>query len=196
MSKKEKLEKYRSKTYCLLLYPEDATHLVAIDKIRKSYDYAMILHNKDIEIDGTLKKEHYHIVLRFDNAVWNTALAKDLGIAENYIQDTRKFDRALLYLIHYNDTNKAQYTIEEVEGSLINRLKEIINKAEKSEGEKVYELFKYIESCDYILSTKEFGKWCAENGYWAEYRRGASIFHRVIDEHNFKISRNIQERSS
>ena len=37
-------EKFRDRKFCLLLYPlEDETHKNAIDIIKRSYDYAMIL---------------------------------------------------------------------------------------------------------------------------------------------------------
>ena len=65
------ISKYRSRTHMLLLYPEDLTHLNAIEKIKQSYDYALILHDKDIftvedetknqeHKAGTYKKAHYN----------------------------------------------------------------------------------------------------------------------------------------
>lgn len=46
-------------------------------------------------------------------------------------------DNALQYLIHYNDSDKTLYSIDEVSGNLKTKLIESINKVEKSEGEKV-----------------------------------------------------------
>ena len=138
-------EKYRSRVHMLLLYPENEAHKKAIEKIEQSYDYAMILHNRDCwteedeqknpeHIAGALKKEHWHVVLRFGQAVWSSAICKELGIEQNYIEDVKKFDNALQYLIHYNDTDKVQYTIDEVKGNLKTKLVESINKVDKSEG--------------------------------------------------------------
>ena len=126
------MENFRSKNFNLVLYDEDKTHKKAIDYIIKNYDYAMILHDKDFNDDGEIKKPHYHIVIRFPNARWNTALANELEITENYIEECRSLKRSLLYLIHYYDENKYQYQLNDVEGSLKRRLEEII----KSEYDK------------------------------------------------------------
>lgn len=188
-------EKYRSRVHMLLLYPDDPTHMEAMEKIEKSYDYAAILHNKDTwtaddearnpeHKEGEYKKEHFHVVLRFKQAVWSSAICKELGIEHNYIEDVKRFDNAMLYLVHYNDQDKAQYDISEVFGNLNARLNEIINKGEKSEGEKVVELIEFIRNYDGKLSITEFASYCATNGYWAEFRRSGAIFCKIIDEHN------------
>ena len=188
-------EKYRSRVHMLLLYPDNEQHCKAVEKIKQSYDYAMVLHNRDYwteedvknnpeRVSGELKKEHWHIVLRFNQAVWSSAICKELEIEHNFIENVKRFDNALQYLIHYNDTDKAQYSVDDVSGNLKQKLVESINKVEKSEGEKVCELIEYIDSQDMKISLKQFANYCAVNGYWAEFRRSASIFIRIIDEHN------------
>lgn len=177
-------EKYRSRVHMLLLYPDNQSHVDAMEKIKQSYDYAAILHDKDVDEDGVIKKSHWHVVLRFQQACWSSAICKNIGIEHNYIEDVKKFDNAMLYLIHYNDSNKAQYDAKEVFGNLSVKLNEIINKGEKSEGEKVYELIVYIESRTGRITVKEFSKYCALNGYWAEFRRSGAIFCKMIEEHN------------
>ena len=186
MLNQEKEIKWRDRTMALLLYPEDVTHQKAIEKIKQSYDYAYILHDKDCDDDGVIKKAHWHIVLRFKNQQWNSAIAKDLGITPNYIEKCKNFDNALQYLIHYNDSDKYQYSLDEVKGNLKSRLKEKINVSNKTEGEKVMELIEYIEKSDKKVSVKELAKFCAENGYWSEFRRSATIFIKILEENNKK----------
>lgn len=188
-------EKYRSRVHMLLLYPDDPAHAEALNKIPQSYDCAYILHDKDTFTDedekknpehksGQLKKPHYHVVLRFAQATWSTAVCKALGIKHNYIEDCKRFDNALQYLIHYNDQDKAQYDISEVKGNLRTKLQESINKTEKSEGEKVSELIAFIKEYDGKLTVTEFAEYCALNGYWSEFRRSGAIFCKIIDEQN------------
>jgi hypothetical protein len=150
----------------LLLYPEDESHMAAMEKI-KAYDYACILHDMDTTEDGEFKKPHYHVVIKFKNACWRTALAKELGITENYIEQIRNEEAALEYLIHYNEdeNEKHKYDIENVSGSLKRRLVEYINKDDKSEGERVGELLEFINCYNGNLSVTEFAKFCAKNGY-------------------------------
>lgn len=187
--------KYRSRNHMLLLYPEDATHVKAMDIIKESYEYLAIKHDKDI-IDaddikddanaeiGKPKKEHWHVIVSFDNARWNTSLAKDLGITENYIREVQKLDNAMQYLLHYNDNNKAQYDIDEVFGTFKDKLEDSIEKKQLTEGEKVSDMIDAIISSDKRWTVTEFAKYCAVNGYWAEFRRSGAIFCKIIEEHN------------
>ena len=185
------MEKYRSRVHMLLLYPDCESHVKAVEKIKQSYDYAIVLHDRDYFTDGDnageLKKEHWHVVLRFNQAVWSSAICKELGIEENYIENVKRFDNAIQYLIHYNDNDKAQYSVDDVSGNLKQKLVESINKVEKSEGEKVCELISYIESNSKKISIKEFATFCAQQGYWSEFRRSATIFIKIIEEHNSKF---------
>lgn len=197
-------KKYRGRVHMILLYPDNETHLDALDKISKSYDYAGIQHDKDAWTEedekknpehkaGELKKAHFHIVLRTPNATWNTALCKELGIEEKFIEQAKNTDNALQYLIHYNDTEKTQYKLDDVFGTMRTKLAESLNKCEKSEGEKVAELIDYISSQKCHISVKSFASYCASNGYWAEFRRSASIFIKIIEEHNTAMQ-NLQKR--
>lgn len=180
-------EKYRSRVHMLLLYPDNIKHCQAIEKIKQQYDYALILHNRDVDSNGELKKEHWHVVLRFLQPVWSSAICKDLEIEDRFIEHVKKFENALQYLIHYNDIDKAQYPIDEVQGTLKKRLSESISKFDKSEGERISEIITYIQSQDDIISVTEFSIYCANVGYWAEFRRGSFIILKIIEEHNNEI---------
>ena len=179
------MKKFKSRSYCLVLYEEDETHRKAIEIIKQNYDYAMICHDKDIdEASGELKKVHYHIVLRFDNPKWNTALSSELGIEPNYIQESRSLKRSLLYLIHFYDENKYQYSVNCVEGPLKKRLEEFLQNEGKTESEKVLEILEEIDSIDFSIDIRVFVKKKKKKGYWDVFRRSTGIFIRYLDEHN------------
>lgn len=178
------MEKFRAKTFNLVLYPEDESHVKAIVKIQNSYDYAYILHDKDTNEKGEGKKSHWHVVLTFKNAKWNTALSEELGITPNYIEESRSIKRSLLYLIHYYDENKFQYDLDEVHGSLKKRLKGYIQGEGKTESEKVIEIFQEIDSIDDFIDFKIFVKHIAKIGYWDVLRRSSSLILRYLDSHN------------
>lgn len=181
------MEKFRDRKFCLLLYPnEDSTHKKAIDIIEKEYDYALITHDSDINENNKLKKEHTHIVLRFNNAIWNTALAKDLGITENYIEKCRNLDKALMYLIHFNDIDKFQYDFEQVKGTLKGKLFRLLDNMNKDENEKSLELIYFIRNSG-ILSISDFSEYCATIGKWDIFRRSSIIYIEMIKEHNLAL---------
>lgn len=179
------MEKFRARNFNLILYEEDETHKNALEYIQKNYDYALICHDKDFDsLSGELKKPHYHIVLRFKNAKWNTSLSEELGITLNYIEESRSLKRSLLYLIHYYDEDKYQYSLAEVNGSLKKRLEEIIKNGEKTENEKMLELIEYIDNTDYEISIAQFIRYCVSIGYTDIVRRDYNILLPLINEHN------------
>lgn len=175
------MQPYRSRKFCILLYPEDNTHIEALEFIKNHYDYAYILHDKDWDKNGEIKKEHYHIVINCPNAIWNTALSVKLGIEINYIQNCRNYDLALNYLIHMNDDTKHQYDIEEVKGTLVEKIKKALNNDDVAEDEKVMIMINYLESTQ-DLSFKSFVIYACNNGYYDVFRRSATIFIKLLDE--------------
>lgn len=193
MAKEESL---RSKVFLLLLYPdEDVIHAKAIEYIKANYDYAAICQDKDVYLEdtttnevlhkaGELKKAHYHVVVRFKNARWTTALAKELGISENYVRVSHNFVRSLLYLVHYYEPDKYQYPPEDVFGTLKQRFKEAYSSEGKSESEKVMDIFAEIDKCQFKVDFSVFVKHIASIGYWDVLRRSSSLILRYLDLHN------------
>lgn len=180
------MEKFRARNFNLILYDEDETHKKALEYIEKNFDYAKILHDRDVEeTTGEIKKAHYHIVIRFQNAKWNTSLAEDLKITQNYIEESRSLKRSLLYLIHYYDEDKYQYVLDDVEGPLKKRLQEIIKNSEKTENEKMQELIDYIDSCQFEIIISQFIRYCVSIGYTDVIRRDYNLLIPIIEEHNY-----------
>lgn len=168
-----------------MLYPlEDPTHKKALEFIKNNYDCAYIVHDKDLTDQNEIKKSHTHVVISFSNAKWNTSIANELGITSNYIQKCRDFEKALDYLIHFNDDSKHQYDIDEVHGNLKAKLKTIIMNSDKDENDKSLELINYIENYIGVLSVTSFSKYCAKIGRWDVFRRSSIIYIKLIDEHN------------
>lgn len=182
--KKKDIEKFRAKSFNLVLYPEDESHVKALERIKSTYDYAYILHDMDTDDNGEIKKEHWHVVIRFTNARWNTALAKDLGITPNYIEESQSFKKSLLYLIHYYEPEKYQYSIDCVYGPLKKVLQSYIINEGKTEGEKVLEIFEEIDNIDDCVDFRLFVKHVAKMGYWDTLRRSSSLILRYLDCHN------------
>lgn len=179
--------KYRSRVHMLLLYPDNDKHMQALELIKKGYDYASILHDSDYNEDGELKKAHYHVIIRTHNATWNSAICKELGLELNLTEQVRNLDNSLMYLLHFNEPNKYQYDYSLVDGSLKNRLASAINNHNKSEGEKVSELISEIMCSSEKITITSFAQFCAKHGYWSEFRRSATIFLKIIEEHNSKF---------
>ena len=184
-----KNESYRSKKHLLLLYPDCADHVQAFEKLKGTYEHVGILHNKDTDDSGALKKAHWHIILTTKNCTWNTAIAKELGIPVNYIERVRSTDASCQYLIHNNEELKYHYEPSELFGtpSSLKMFDKAIEEGEVSEGEKVIELIDIIESSEQPLTMAAFARYCAANNRWDIFRRSASIFIKMIEEQNKKL---------
>ena len=190
------MDAYRSRKHCLLLYPDDSSHVNALKHIEHYYNYAYILHDKDTDKEGKLKKAHWHVVVQFQNATYNTAFAKELGISVNYIQICRNYDLALQYLIHWNEETKHQYAFDEVKGTLKKRLAKLLVDELVPESEKANHIIDLILSYPGYLSAAKLGAMVCASDNWSTFRRSTSYYLRVLDDHNlpYKIDLDQFER--
>lgn len=179
--------KFRDRKFVAVLYPEDATHVAAIEKLMQGgYNFAAILHDKDTYEDGDhageLKKPHWHIVLRFKNAVWNTSVAKELGIEQNYLEACKNVDGALVYLVHYGNDDKYQYDLENVFGPLQTRLAALL--ADDDESTRALNIYDIIRNSPGIVTYTEVFEKACKSGMYGDVRRMGSQLGWLIREHN------------
>lgn len=173
---------FRSRRFCMLLYPDNENHNKVIDNIKYMYDYAIILHDKDWDENGEIKKAHYHAVIQTKNAIWNTALSLKIGIELNLIQNCRNLDLALNYLIHFNDDSKFQYDIANVDGPLKQKLEKQILNNDVSEDDKILIFIDYLNNTnDYSL--KSMIQFACNNGYYDVFRRSGIILIKLLEEY-------------
>lgn len=179
--------KIRDRKYCAVLYPEDETHAQAIEKLKSGgYNFAAILHDKDVHEDGDhkgeLKKPHWHVVMKFPNAVWQNSLAKELGLEPNYLEQAKNLDSALLYLVHDGYEDKAQYELSEVFGPLQTRLATLLR--DDDEGTRALTIYQLIaDSPGIVTYTEIFVKAC-KAGLYGDFRRLGTGVGWLIKEHN------------
>lgn len=149
-------KKNRNRNFTLLFYPEDETHKKALEYVEKNFDYAWILHDKDVTENGELKKPHIHCVIRVGTiARWRSSVAEELGISLAYIEGC-SLKKQLRYLIHFDNDDKHKYDIEEVHGNLKKKLIDEIEGDTSQEDEKVAKMIFYIETSERIHLNRKF----------------------------------------
>lgn len=78
----------------------------------------VITHNKDVMEDGTPKRDHGHVIMKFREGRTLSELANDIGVEAQYIEKAQRgryaWDNMLAYLIHAKDKKKHQYEPTEV----------------------------------------------------------------------------------
>ena len=188
------MEKVRSRCWVLVLYPDDPSHLECVNKLQEGgYTYAAIKHDKDTWAEGESnehnpgdpKKEHFHIVLRFNNPRWIDSVADELGIAPNYIEQCRNRDSALLYLVHEGYPGKYQYDINEVFGPLTANLQKLL--VDDDEGQRVIAIVNMIDNSPGRVRYREILLKACNAGLYGEFRRLGTGVKWLIDEHNDEI---------
>lgn len=182
----KKINEIRSRCYHLILYPDDTEHVKIFDLITNNYNYASILHNKDL-VDGTqeLKKPHWHIILYFDNPKYLNSLANELEIKPNYIR-VEELRKGLEYLIHKNHKDKFQYSIDEVNGPLKENLLNYLSKSIETEKTSILLLFSIIDTYEGPIKLEEILPIIIQNNLWSFFRRSQLTWFKLIEEHNRK----------
>lgn len=189
-----KSENWRSRLVNLLLYPDDDTHVRAFEFIKTHWHYVAILHDKDVDDSGNLKKSHYHIIVKFVQARWRSAVADELGITPNYLDKTGSWDASAAYLLHYGTDSKYQYAVDELLGDLAPAVIKLINPLD--ENARVLDILSLIDGVYDYLPMSMFIRLACENGLWSDVRRMGSFAISVLNEHNERwvLARNEQNK--
>ena len=172
----------RSTTWTLLLYQDSAPENWK-DKLKELHVpfIASPLHDKDLKPDGTTKKPHYHIIVRFRSKKSFKQIKEGVcdPLGGPHPQPVFDFPTMVRYLAHLDDPEKAQYNIEDIEvyGNIdvkqylynhqeyqMEILKDILNFCEK------YDITEYSTICNYARD---------ERPRWFPYV--AKVFRATVD---------------
>lgn len=169
-------------TFAMVLYKDSTSYdyYKVIDYIEKNYKYyAYIEHDKDLDN----LKHHTHVLMHFDNKRYASGVAKELQVPSNYIVNANMIPY-LRYLIHLDDEDKHQYSIDEVKGSLVPRLREVASSYKKSEVEQVSYIISFITDSKSFLSITELSQFVLQNGCYSAFRRNYYFFKDLVLDHN------------
>ncbi len=104
----------------IVLYAEDGWNDGKIESVVQSKQsvkqYAYILHDKDLDDDGQLKKPHYHLYLNFgQNNVQFEHVAKWFNTSANKVERIKTSKLfTIQYYLHKNEPGKHQYPLEAI----------------------------------------------------------------------------------
>ena len=140
--------------------------------IKENFIYAYILHDKDILDDGTFKKPHWHIIIRFPNPRSLDALKKLLN--HNYIE-TCNFYFYSRYLLHLDNPDKHLYSVSDISSNMINNIVACLGKEINSFNIEHRLLFSYI-SCNPKISFLTLSSFAVENDCVSELKKNAFYY--------------------
>lgn len=165
----------------VILYLDNDLHMNFLYDIIKKYDYAYILHDKDLNEDKTDKKPHFHLLLFFNNARYINSIFKEFNLDNNNLIEFAKKDKVhtIRYLIHCDNNEKFQYSIEDIHTNL-DLSNYFINKT--NETNDIMIIFEFIQNFKGNLSMQVLFKFVIDNNLWSSYRRNYSIIKDLIVE--------------
>lgn len=131
--------------------------------------YAYIMHDKDVDVDGCVKKLHYHVLLEFINGGNKKQLCIDFNLKPNMFQSVSNVIGYLRYFVHKDDTEKYQYSVDDVvskgydikkivESSYVMNNTDIINDLISYKNCSRFELLSYVLSHNYLDVYQRFYK--------------------------------------
>lgn len=180
----------------LIIYQDDLCYFEYMNFIEqyqfknKNYRYLYITHDKDLDDNGNVKKEHIHVVLYFDNPRTIDSISKEMNIPSNYIESYSSIKTALLYLVHYNQGEKVQYSADDTFGNLKTDLFKYILNTPSTEEERVIKLLDLIDSYYDYTTYSKFVRDVCKNGLYDILRRNNFMFIKILDKHNEKYYTN------
>lgn len=130
--------------------------------LRYIINYYIILHDKDVLENGETKKEHFHILVDNNNGYkeFKKEVVKRL-YSKALFENVRSPKTQARYLMHLDDLEKYQYSIEEIVTNDLDAYKELIklNKVgKKPKKEKTLTINDCIVQCqDLCSNAKEMG---------------------------------------
>lgn len=176
---------FRSRNFCLLLYPEWDNFLDILKKCEEIGDYCNIRHQAENED----KKEHNHVLLVFKNARKCSSLVNKLGIEERFIQKCKDREEFIKYMVHYGYKDKIQYSIEDIYCSSP-YMQDIVERSLNSNVIKVTKGAEFVDICNYILKSKcvvnilDIYWYCVEKDCIGIYKAYYTQIKDIIWEHN------------
>lgn len=113
-----------------------------------------------------------------------------MNIPSNYIESYSSIKTALLYLVHYNQGEKVQYSANDTYGNLKTDLFKYILNTPSTEEERVIKLLDLIDSYYDYTTYSKFVRDVCKNGLYDILRRNNFMFIKILDKHNEKYYTN------
>lgn len=138
-------------------------------------EFATIVHDKDVNENGELKKEHIHWVGRKKNGSKIETVAKVAGLKVNEIEIVRNFKKMVRYLVHLDTPTKAQYSAEDIDCNF--EIETFLDG--RNEGQNVLNFVeKRLAGATYMQLLKD----SIADGTYSDLRRNYGFIKLVVEE--------------
>lgn len=170
-----------SRNWEAVVYPDSESYVDA-EVLAKATEYfekwCYILHDKDLNDDGTPKKAHYHVYGKLDTSRTPQSVANALGVGVSSLRAVSSWRGAVRYTLHLDDPAKYQYSSDDVVANF-----ELTKFLIVDDDVQAARIFSFIQSshCSTVL---ELTAWAFANGCYPALRRGFAVWSRLLSENS------------
>lgn len=179
----------KSRCFTIVLYPDSLDDLTTLEYITSNFDFAYILHDRDIFLKdvydkdhklihkaGDKKKPHYHVLFYFPNPRSLDKIKEELKV--DYLEPS-SFYSMCRYLCHIDNKNKAQYSVDLITTNMPDRVFTCFNKEINSSLLDSKLLIDYLKSKQYNVSFTQLIDFALKNDCLNELKKN-SYFYRHL----------------
>lgn len=195
------MNSFRSKNFGLILYPDslsyDFNDMISYLCDTDSYDYAYILHDCDVDVNGEIKKPHVHFLIRFSSQKDSNTVLKFLNtrgyefgwreysFSTHDLEHIHSWEASIRYLIHADYPQKHQYSLKDINSNfdISSFFKDILDPKPK-ESEKVKIILDYIRY-NHVCSIEDLLDFVLSNDLYSYYRRDTKTWFRLLDNNAY-----------
>lgn len=147
-------------------------------------DIAYMLHDKDTDKDGNLKKAHYHVIIRSRSTMSLNTFQHRWTISGHCCMVLNNWDASVQYLVHQNPN----YDQTEDGGYVYDRDNITANfqigsyfKDNKASDPEYIQILKIINWASHNKANYyQIMKYAGENGYFSAYRKGYRMIYDIL----------------
>lgn len=182
----------RTRAFCGITYlHKNSLEIVQLCNANAIRSVAFILHDRDINDDGTPKEPHYHFILRTYNAKTPTAIEswfRSLGEENTFVQCCTDILSYSVYMTHQNEPNKVKYPQTDIFGTNT----EDIIKQEEAKDNALEILDDINRNTPLRVMAKKYGRdFIYHRDQYHEY---AYLMEQQELASNAKVNRDVAER--
>lgn len=170
-----------SRAWEVVVYPDSESYIAA-EVLAKVVEYfaqwCYILHDKDVNDDGTLKKAHYHVYGKLDTPRTPQTIANALGVGVASLRAVSSWRAAVRYSVHLDHPNKYQYSVDDVVANF-----ELVKLFTVDDDVQAARIFSFINSSR-CTTVSELTAWAFANGCYPALRRGFAVWSRLLSENS------------
>lgn len=168
-----------SRIWEVVVYPDSESYNAAevLAKVTEYFaTWCYILHDKDLNDDGTPKKAHYHVYGKLDTPRTPQAVANALGVGVASLRAVSSWRGAVRYTIHLDHPSKYQYSADDVVANF-----ELFKLLTVDDDVQAARIFSFINSSR-CTTVSELTAWAFANGCYSALRRGFAVWSRLLSE--------------